>query len=178
MLFMPETKVLNIFISKPVEDTTTPPAGGYNIVNPMFEINIAEVHKSKGIVGDRWYNVFHFKLPNKNLIKFKSIRNISLIDIKNIKEIQKEFPQIKPIDLRRNIITENLNINSLLNKYFKINDVILKGVEFCKGCKHLEEYTKCEGIIKSLLDHGGIRAEVIEGGTIKINDKITLLKNA
>jgi hypothetical protein len=121
---------------------------------------------------------YFIKLQDNNLVKFKNPRNISLIDAQNIKEIKKKFPNLEPIDLRRNILTENLNLNSLINRYFKINDVLLKGVEFCKGCKHIEEYTKCEGLIDVLLLNGGIRAEVIESGFVKINDTIKRVLNA
>ena len=178
MLLIQKIKVLSIFISKPIEDTNTPPAGGYKYANPMIAMNSVEIHKNKGIVGDRWYDVSHFKLQDNNLVKFKNPRNISLIDAQNIKEIKKKFPNLEPIDLRRNILTENLNLNSLINRYFKINDVLLKGVEFCKGCKHIEEYTKCEGLIDVLLLNGGIRAEVIESGFVKINDTIKRVSNA
>jgi hypothetical protein len=44
------------------------------------------------------------------------------------------------------------------------------GVELCEPCPHLQQLTR-PGIIKDLIHRGGLRADSLPGGTIRVGDK-------
>jgi MOSC domain-containing protein YiiM len=51
-----------------------------------------------------------------------------------------------------------------------IGEVELRGVELCDPCSYLESMHP--GIMKPLLNRGGLRAQVIRGGTLRVGDAI------
>ena len=54
---------------------------------------------------------------------------------------------------------------------FMVGLVVLRGIELCEPCSYLEKCT-FPGIKKALLHRGGLRAEVLTGGTIRPGDAI------
>ena len=72
---------------------------------------------------------------------------------------------------RRNIVTENVALNHLVDREFKIGDVVLRGSRLCDPCAHLEKLT-CKGVMRGLVHRGGLRAEIISGGTIRAGDPL------
>lgn len=77
---------------------------------------------------------------------------------------------------RRNILVSGINLLALHNRLFKIgNDVILKGTGYCVPCSQMETNLGPGGF-NAMRGHGGITAEVIQGGTISVNDPISLFK--
>ena len=92
------------------------------------------------------------------------------IIIKNVNKISNT--KIPSIDFRRNIITEGVNLNVLLNKDFFIGNVKVRAHDLCRPCKHLQEILKQKNIIKEFLHKGGLRCEILSSGTIFLNDSI------
>jgi len=72
---------------------------------------------------------------------------------------------------RRNLLTEGVPLNHLVGKEFSIGEVILRGVELCEPCGHLEKLT-IPGIKRALIHRGGLRAHVVRSGTLHIGDQI------
>ena len=129
------------------------------------EINDIEVLSGKGIVGDR-----HFH----NLNDHKG--QITLIEKENIDYYNNKFKtKIPYIDFRRNIITEGIELNNLIEKKIEIGTVKILPYELCKPCLHLEQMIKERDIVKEFLRRGGLRCEVLVSGIIKIDDKIRIL---
>jgi len=165
--------LLKIFIAPPC-GPNPPPAGGWGHknVNKMISIDEAELVAGAGIVGDRWFGVKEYKLKGGATEKFRKNREISLIGIEQVNELGKY--KIKPIMLRRNLLTRGIVLKELVGKVFKVGSVELRCEELCQPCKHIERYTNSPGLIKSLFNKGGVRASVLAGGTIKIGDEICL----
>jgi MOSC domain-containing protein YiiM len=63
-------------------------------------------------------------------------------------------------------------LNHLVGREFQIGDVRLRGLKLCEPCSHLQQLTG-KPMIKALLHRGGLRAEILIGGTIKPGDRIT-----
>jgi len=80
---------------------------------------------------------------------------------------------IKHADTRRNLLTQGVALNHLVGCEFRVGEVLLEGIELCEPCNHLEKLT-CEGIRESLVHRGGLRARILEGGTLSLDDPITL----
>ena len=125
-------------------------------------VNQIEAIKGKGLNNDR-----HFKENNNKECQ------ITLIEIENINNYNKiSNTKIPSIDFRRNIITEGVNLNVLLNKDFFIGNVKVRAHDLCRPCKHLQEILKQKNIIKEFLHKGGLRCEILSSGTIFLNDSI------
>jgi MOSC domain-containing protein YiiM len=72
---------------------------------------------------------------------------------------------------RRQIMVRGVRVNDLVGKRFRIGDVECLGVELCEPCLHLQQLTR-PGIIKELIHRGGLRADILTGGTIRVGDKV------
>jgi MOSC domain-containing protein YiiM len=66
---------------------------------------------------------------------------------------------------RRNVITRAVDLNRLVGRRFLIGDVECLGQRLCEPCAHLERLTR-PGTLKGLIHRGGLRADILTGGTI------------
>jgi hypothetical protein len=73
---------------------------------------------------------------------------------------------------RRQIVVRGVRLNDLVGKRFFVGEVECLGTELCEPCLHLQQLTR-PGIIKDLIHRGGLRADILTGGTIKIGDLIS-----
>ena len=72
---------------------------------------------------------------------------------------------------RRQVVVRDVRLNNLVGKRFRVGDVECLGVELCEPCRHLQKLTR-PGIIKDLIHRGGLRADILSGGTISVGDKV------
>ena len=72
---------------------------------------------------------------------------------------------------RRQVVVRGSGLNDLVGKRFRVGDVECEGVELCEPCLHLQKLTR-PGIIKDLIHRGGLRADIVSGGTISVGDKV------
>tara|TARA_B100000927_G_scaffold176758_1_gene142410 strand:- start:42 stop:488 length:447 start_codon:yes stop_codon:yes gene_type:complete len=131
-----------------------------------FYINHAILEKGKGIVNDRYYENFKEKKEQITLIELEHINNFN-------NQIKRN---IDAKDFRRNIIVSNINLNELINKEIKINDVTLKIHEICQPCKYLQDKLKIPGLVKMLVNKSGVRAEILSSGSLSVGDVIKIMK--
>ena len=130
----------------------------------IIEMNSVEAIKGKGLLGDR-------KLKENNDKKSQ----ITLIEIENINYFNKiSNTSIEPLKFRRNIITEGIELNKLINKEFLIGKVKLKGHDLCRPCRYLQELLGQKNLVKELLQKGGLRCEILSSGKIFVNDIIKI----
>ena len=76
------------------------------------------------------------------------------------------------MNFRRNIITEGIELNKLVNKEFLIGSVKVKGHDLCRPCKYLQDLLGQENFVKKLIFKGGLRCEILLSGKIFVNDII------
>jgi MOSC domain-containing protein YiiM len=72
---------------------------------------------------------------------------------------------------RRQVVVRGVRLNDLVGKRFRVGEVECFGVEPCEPCLHLQQLTR-PGIIKDLVHRGGIRADILAGGTIRVGDPV------
>ena len=72
---------------------------------------------------------------------------------------------------RRQVVVRGGGLNDLVGKRFRVGEVECLGVELCEPCLHLQSLTR-PGIIKDLIHRGGLRADILSGGTISVGDKV------
>ena len=72
---------------------------------------------------------------------------------------------------RRNLVTRGVDLVSLVHRHFRIGGIVLRGNRPCPPCGHLSKLTGLDA--KALLHRrGGLRADVIEPGVIRVGDAI------
>jgi MOSC domain-containing protein YiiM len=81
---------------------------------------------------------------------------------------------LEPAATRRNVLTRGVEVNSLVGRHFRIGDVECVGVELCEPCAHLESLTQ-PGLIKGLVHRGGLNADILSDGEIRIGDAVAVL---
>ena len=72
---------------------------------------------------------------------------------------------------RRNVITRGTPLNHLVGTEFDVGPVRLLGIRLCEPCSHLESLTR-KGLIAGLVHRGGLRAQVLTEGDIRVGDPI------
>lgn len=78
---------------------------------------------------------------------------------------------IEPKDARRNVITRGIELNALVGEHFVIGEVHCIGRRLCEPCGHLQKLT-APGVLRGLIHRGGLRADVISDGTIRLGDEV------
>jgi len=126
------------------------------------KVSEVDAFKGKGLLNDRKFRENNHKKSQ-----------ITLIEIENINHFNKiSRTSISPVDFRRNIVTENIRLNELIDKEFFIGNVKLKGHDLCRPCKYLQEKLKQNNFIKEFLHKGGLRCEILNDGKINVGDVI------
>ena len=101
-------------------------------------------------------------------------RHVTLIEIEAIEGLKRDYGiDIAPDKSRRNIVTRDVAVNHLVEREFLIGRVRLRGTRLCEPCAHLEQLTE-RGALRGLVHRGGLRAEILSGGTIHVGDPIML----
>jgi MOSC domain-containing protein YiiM len=75
---------------------------------------------------------------------------------------------------RRNLITRGINLNSLVGRRFRVGAVECFGQRLCEPCSHLERLTT-KGVLRGLIHRGGLRADILTDGPIRIGSAIETL---
>ena len=83
--------------------------------------------------------------------------------------------QIAPGDARRNVVTRGVALNHLVGREFRVGGVRLRGVRLCEPCSHLEGLTR-PGVLDGLVHRGGLRAQILTEGEIRVGDPIEPLE--
>jgi MOSC domain-containing protein YiiM len=134
---------------------------------PMRSVTTAQVVVGKGLEGDRYYS----KLGTYSN-QAGSGRDVTLIEIEAIEALKRDYElDLDASRSRRNIVTQGVPLNHFVEKEFKIGDVVLRGTRLCEPCAHMEKLT-VKGAMRGLIHRGGLRAEIVKGGTIKVGDRI------
>ena len=131
----------------------------------------AKVIQGKGIEGDRYfYGQGTFNKPQLS----QDVREISIISSKSLELCNQRLnSKLNFLDLRRNLVIENLNEELEINTIFSIGTAQFKIVRTCPPCRYLSRLLD-EDIMKGLKYIGGLRASIIKSGTININDEIII----
>ena len=100
-------------------------------------------------------------------------REVTLIEIEAIEALEREKNiAIAPGAARRNVVTRGVPLNHLVGREFQVGSVRLRGTRLCEPCAYLEGLTQ-KGVLAGLIHRGGLRAEIVTAGTIRVEDIIT-----
>lgn len=68
---------------------------------------------------------------------------------------------------RRNLVTRGVDLNSLV-----ACDFLVGAVRLCDPCAYLEELTGRRGLMKAMVNRGGLQADILSGGLLQVGDPI------
>jgi len=132
-------------------------------------VTTAKVVEGMGIEGDRYgAGVGSFSTwPGGG-------RHVTLIEEEALEAIARESKmQLPAASARRNLTTRGVALNHLVGRAFRVGAVTLAGIRLCEPCEHMEGLCGVPGVRAALLHRGGLRAEIVSGGEIRVGDKIT-----
>ena len=131
--------------------------------------SLAEVRAipGKGLEGDRYFlgeGTFS-KPPGTG-------REVTLVASEMIEQLEREHGiRLSAGDARRNLVTRGVPLNDLVGKVFQVGTVRMKGVKLAEPCDHLERLTE-PGVTKGLVHRGGLRADLLDEGVLRVGDEI------
>ncbi|MBI2553091.1 MAG: sulfurase, partial [Candidatus Rokubacteria bacterium] len=62
-------------------------------------------------------------------------------------------------------------LSHLVDKEFRVGEVLMRGTRLCEPCKHLESLTQ-PGVLGGLIHRGGLRARILNEGMMRVGDVI------
>ena len=134
---------------------------------PMQSVEEARAVAGKGLEGDRYF-VRDGTLSKKD----RPDQEVTLVELEAIEALKCDFGiELEPGGARRNIVTFGVSLNQLAGHEFRVGEVILRGIKRCEPCSHLERLSK-PGVKRGLTNRGGLRAQIITGGIIRVGDEI------
>ncbi len=135
---------------------------------PMRSVERIVAVSGKGIEGDRY-----FEAQGTFSDRVGPSGEVTLIELEAIEALDRDAGiALEPGAARRNVVTRGAPLNHLVGREFLLGGARLRGIRLCEPCTHLERLTK-PGVLKGLVHRGGLRAQVLRGGEIRVGDRIT-----
>jgi len=85
--------------------------------------------------------------------------------------------EVTHAEMRRQVLTTGIRLNDLLNKRFRVGGVEAVGIEWCEPCNHIQSLTY-PGVLKGMVHRAGLRADIVQAGTISVGDEVDELRDA
>ena len=98
-------------------------------------------------------------------------RQVTLIEAEAVDAVRATGAPLAPGDARRNVVTRGVRLNELVGRTFRVGEAVLRGIERCDPCSRLTRLTYA-GVERDLRDRGGLRAEILESGDIRVGDAV------
>lgn len=131
---------------------------------PLARVDEAEALAGRGLAGDRYAeDRGTFSGPGRGY-------ELTLAEADVLDEIQLRWEEA-----RRNIVTRGISLNGLVGRRFRIGRVECVGRRLAEPCAHLERLAR-PGLLRPLVHRGGLRADIVTGGVIRLGDEIEAIR--
>lgn len=134
-------------------------------------VSVREVRAvaGEGLEGDRY-----FKKLGTYSNKPGGGRQVTLVELESVEALKRDLKiDLEPTQTRRNIVTRSVPLNHLVGQQFRLGrEAVFRGVRLCEPCDLLEKLT-FKGVRDALVHRGGLRADIISGGSLRVGDPIT-----
>ena len=122
---------------------------------PLEAAEQVQVQTGAGIEGDRYGD-----------------KDITLFEAEAIEGLEADTGiELQPNEIRRNVMTRGIALNDLLGHRVRVGEVEAVVTELCHPCSHLQKLTQ-PGVLRGLVNRGGLNADVVAGGAIKVGDQV------
>jgi len=132
---------------------------------PAVRVEQATAISGAGLEGDRYTD---------GLGTFPSGRpgaGLTLIDADVLDRLERELG--RPVDHRRNVVTRGTDLNALVGRRFRLGEVLCAGSRLCEPCAHFDRLN-AGGVLRPLVHRGGLRADIVVGGTLRVSDGLVV----
>ncbi len=136
---------------------------------PVVLVPEAQAAAGRGLVGDRY---------EAGAGTFTPVRgggrgyDLTLIEAEVLDQlVLPDGRRLEYDEARRNLITRGVDLNSLVGRRFQVGNVECFGQRLCEPCAHLERLTT-KGVLRGLIHRGGLRADILTDGHIRVGDPI------
>ena len=134
---------------------------------PTTSVNEVHAVPGKGLEGERY-----FTQTGTFCDKPGPDYELTLFEAEAVEALKHECGlELTPGEIRRNIVTRGVALNHLVGREFKIGSVAIRGIRLCEPCGHLEKLT-LPGVKAGLVHRGGLRAQILTEGTIRVGDLV------
>src|SRR5262245_37545165 len=97
-----------------------------------------------------------------------SQRAVTLIEREAIDQAIEQYgTELSEGETRRNLVTTGVALNHLVGREFTVGDVRLRGFNLSHPCAYLEGLTRT-GVREMLVHRGGLRAEILTDGELRV----------
>lgn len=128
----------------------------------MVTVSEVMADQSSGLMGDR-YNGSNGK------------RQVTLIQWEHLSVLESIMGQtIAPELLRRNLVIKGINLLALKNRKFSIGEAVFQTTGPCHPCSRMEKVLGAGGY-NAMRGHGGLTAQVLKGGVIRVGENFSIL---
>ena len=130
---------------------------------PVVSVDVAEVDEEHGLSGDRFRG------------RRGSRRQVTLIQAEHLDAVASFLGRdaVDPALVRRNLVVRGVNLYAYRKGRIQIGDVILEGTGLCHPCSRMEEVLGTGGY-NAMRGHGGLTTRVIQAGTLRVGDPVTV----
>ena len=137
----------------------------------MSRVDQAAARAGRGLEGDRYFDQrgtfsdAHDRGHDLTLIEAEALAALALPGGEDL----------APEDARRNVVTRGIDLTALVGERFTVGDVECFGQRLCEPCAHLERMTERAGkpgTLRALIHKGGLRADILSDGQIRVGDEI------
>jgi hypothetical protein len=127
--------------------------------SPNIEVPEIECFVGRGILGDRFLD---YSDDYKGQVTFFSLEVFEDVCL------QLGIRGLSPSVVRRNVITEGVDLNQLIGRRFRLQGLEFEGVCECRPCYWMDRAI-APGAEDLLKGRGGLRAKVLLGGILRTN---------
>jgi MOSC domain-containing protein YiiM len=127
---------------------------------PMQTVEQVFAEADEGLAGDRYHG--------------NGKRQVTLIQWEHLAVLSSFTKrQVTPDLLRRNLAIRGLNLLALKSRTFRIGEAVFQTTGQCHPCSRMEQVLGPGGY-NAMRGHGGLTAQIIRSGWIRIGDRLTV----
>jgi hypothetical protein len=126
---------------------------------PLWRVDEAQALPGRGLAGDRYAAGRGTFGPGRGY-------ELTLVEAEVLDEIELRWERA-----RRNIVTRGIALNGLVGRRFRIGAAECVGRRLAEPCAHLEKLAR-PGLLRPLVHRGGLRADIVSGGAVRLGDGI------
>jgi hypothetical protein len=131
---------------------------------PLRSVERAQAIAGRGLLGDRYADGAGTFSPGGG-----RGHDLTLVAAEVLEDVG-----LDPVEARRNVIVRGVDLDALRGRRFRIGAVECRGQRRCEPCAHLERLTR-PGVLRALAHRGGLRADVLRGGDLRVGDPVEAL---
>ncbi|MEX5717287.1 MOSC domain-containing protein [Geodermatophilus maliterrae] len=137
----------------------------------MQVLEVARAAAGRGLEGDRYAARAGTFTPRGDT---RPGYDLTLMAAEVLDELTAAGVAIDFATTRRNVLTRGIDVNALVGRTFRIGDVVCEGLRLCEPCVHLDRLSG-PGLLRPLIHRGGLRADVLTDGEIRLGAPIHLV---